>query len=96
MSIPRTTHQWLRPLYDALDGHAKRPLQFGSPTSYFGVYGVSGAIQYVGVGSTGTAAGGGPTGSSFFDQRSNGGTGTNYYTLTDIVQALKGVGIIAK
>lgn len=94
MSCPRTTHQWLQPLYNFLDGKTSRPL--GVSTGFFGVYGVTGIKQPTGVGSTGSAALGGVTGTTFFDMRSNGGTGTNYYTLTDLVADLKAQGLIAK
>jgi hypothetical protein len=96
MSIPRTTHQWLQPLYNVLDGHASRPLQLSSPTGIVGFFGASGIKQPTGLGVTGSAAAGGVTGTTFFDLRTNGGTGTNYYTLTDVVADLKGLGILAR
>jgi hypothetical protein len=94
MSIPRTTHQWLRPIYDVLDGHSIRPLQLSSPTGIMGFFGASGIKQPTGIGFTGSASLGGSTGVSFYDLRSNGGTGAQYYTLTDVVQALKGLGLL--
>lgn len=92
MSIPRTTHEWLQPLYNVLDGHASRPLQLSSPTGLIGVFGASGSRQWTGAGSTGSVSLGSATGTSFFDQRWNGGTGTNYYTNNDIVAAFKAFG----
>lgn len=94
MSIPRTTHTWLSPLYNTLEGKVVRPLQLGSATGFLGFYGVSGIQRPTGVGSTGGAVAGGPTGTTFFDQRSNGGTGTNYYTLNDLVLFLKRNGLL--
>jgi len=106
---PITTHQWLQPLYHWLKGWgtasvftgptgARFPaaVQFGFPTGILGFYGATGTLQPTGLGSTGSAAGGGVTGTTFFDIRSNGGTGANYYTLTDIVNALKLEGLLAK
>lgn len=95
MSTPfRTTHQWLAPLYAILGGRVVTPLQLGSATSYIGFYGVSGIQRPTGIGSTGGAVAGGPTGTTYFDQRSNGGTGTNYYTLNDLVLFLKRNGLL--
>lgn len=97
MSTPfRTTHQWLQPLYAILGGRAVTPLQLGSATSYLGFYGTSGIKQPTGLGVTGSAALGGATGTSFFDFRTNGGTGTQYFTFTDVVNALKLNGLLAK
>lgn len=36
MSFPRTTHQWLAPLY----GHLERAVDFGAPSGYSGLQGV--------------------------------------------------------
>lgn len=109
MAIPRTGHQWLQPLYNCLQGKAglspsgpsgiAPPLIFGGPTAIMGVYGQSGTRQPTGLGSTGSAPGGGLTGlagASAFDLRTNGGTGTNYYTFNDVVNSLKLIGILAK
>lgn len=106
---PITTHKWLQPLYAFLRGFgtasqytgptgmlAPSTVQFGTPTMTIGFFGATGTKQPTGLGSTGSAAGGGATGSTFFDQRWNGGTGTNYYTVNDIVNALKSEGLLAK
>lgn len=92
----RTTHQWLRPLYAVLGGAGLTPLQLGSPTSVLGFYGASGIKQPTGVGVTGSAALGGATGTTYFDFRTNGGSGAQYYTLTDVVLDLKALGILAR
>jgi hypothetical protein len=89
MSVPRTTHPWLQPFYNALEGKKSRPLQLGSASGAMGFYGASGIQRPTGIGATGSAAGGGVTGTSFFDLRTNGGTGVQYYTLSDIVAILK-------
>lgn len=91
MSIPRTTHQWLKPLYDMLDGHGKRALVLGSPTSVIGMYGYTGVKQPTGVGATAGTTG--ATGT--LTLASNGGTGTNFYTFGDLVLFLKQRGDIA-
>lgn len=91
----RTTHQWLKPLYAVLGGVGIIPLQLGSPTGVIGFYGASGIRQPTGLGVTGSAALGGVTGATFFDLRTNGGTGAQYYTLTDVVNILKREGLIA-
>lgn len=107
--VPITTHEWLQPLYHWLRGWgsasvftgptgARFPaaLSIGMPTGILGFFGATGVQQPTGLGATGSAAGGGVTGSTFFDIRSNGGTGANYYTITDVVNALKGEGLLAK
>lgn len=101
MGVPRTTHTWLKNLYNFLDGKSLSPTglaitMFGSPTGQLGFYGVTGAKQPTGLGTTGSAALGGVTGTTFFDLRTNGGTGTQYYTLTDLVADLKLQGLLAK
>lgn len=98
--IPRTTHTWLKPLYDVLQGKQKAGgpagLNFGSPTGVMGFYGATGIAQPTGVGMTGSAVLGGVTGATFFDFRTNGGTGTQFFTFTDVVNALKLQGLLAK
>lgn len=113
MSFPRTTHQWLAPLY----GHMEKVLDFGAPSGYSGMQGVgvaqgvpiarfgnaSGTIgMYGSTGpagqlATGTAGITGLTGAGGMTAFSmvwiNGGSGA-YYRLTDIVTALKNVGIL--
>lgn len=84
MSIPRTTHTWLQPLYNALEGKKARPLQLGSPTGALGLYGASGILRPTGLGAI-TAS----TGLSGYDTKSNGGTGTQFYSLQDLVLILK-------
>lgn len=101
MSVPRTTHQWLRNLYNYLDGKSASPTgvafaSFGSPTGTLGFFGATGSKQPTGLGVTGSAALGGVTGTTFFDLRTNGGTGTQYYTLTELVMDLKAQGLLAK
>ena len=89
MSIPRTTHQWLQPLYDALEGKKLRPLQLGGPTGALGLYGASGILQPTGLG-----ASAGWTGSTAIP-KTNGGTGTQFYSLSDLVLIMKLRGDIA-
>lgn len=84
MGVPVTTHQWLKPLYDTLNGKGSRPLNFGSPTGVMGFYGSTGIARPTGIG-----ASLGITGTTFFDARTNGGTGTQFYTLNDLVLLLK-------
>jgi len=87
MSAPfRTTHQWLKPLYAILSGVSPVPLQLGSPTSYLGVYGASGIQRPTGLGSFAGGTGGASGG---LDVRSNGGTGAQFYTFSDLVLILK-------
>lgn len=96
IGVPITTHQWLQPLYRWLGGKGvTAAASFGSPTGRLGFFGASGIQQPTGIGSTGGAAAGGPTGTTFFDMRSNGGTGTNYYTFNDVVLDLKRLGLLA-
>lgn len=94
MPIPRTTHQWLKPLYDVLEGRTARPLQLGSPTGPIGFYGSSGGLRLAttSLRSTGGFTGG-ASGAAVDSELCNGGTGT-YYSRSDIVRALKNVGII--
>ena len=93
MSVPRTTHQFLQPFYDALEGRGIRQPQIGSATGTVGLYGATGVAQLP----TGTA---GTTGITGMGQNTgfnaiwlNGGSGS-YYTLSDMVTALKNVGIL--
>lgn len=101
---PVTTHTWLRPLYRWLKGMGGVVLsptgvvldyQVGVTGAALGFYGNTGTLQPTGVGSTGGGSGG-VTGTTFFDMRSNGGTGVNYYTFNDLVLDLKNQGLIAK
>lgn len=114
--VPRTTHTWLKPLYNYLDngvaaitpsgasgiastawlGAYVPQSVVGNATGTIGVYGASGILQPTGLGMTGSATLGGPTGTTFFDFRTNGGTGAQYYSFTDIVNILKLRGDIAK
>ncbi len=93
MSLPRTTHRWLQPLYDALDGRGTRQPQIGTSTGTVGLYGATGVgrIATGTAGITGTTGAGGMT--AFERVWINGGSG-NWYTLSDIVTALKNVGIL--
>lgn len=95
MSMPRTTHKWLQPLYDALDGRGIRQPQIGSPTGTVGIYGATGIAQLASgtAGITGLTGAGGMT--AFSMVWINGGSGA-YYTLSDIVTALKNVGILKR
>ena len=109
-SVPRTTHQWLKPLYNYLDNGVKVTVpsgasgiangawlgsnvldtQIANATGAVGFYGSTGILRPTGLSSTA-----GATGVTFFDQRSNGGTGANFYTLADLVAILKSRGDIA-
>lgn len=83
--FPTTTHTWLKPLYDTLN----------SPTGKPGFYGTSGIAQLA----TGTAGITGVTGAGGMTAFSmawfNGGSGA-YYTISDLVTALKNVGILKR
>lgn len=92
MSIPRTTHQWLKPFYDMLEGKGNRPLQLGSPTGALGFFGTSGLAR-VATGTYGSTAGTTAGASGLLTLRSNGGTGT-LVTLDDVVRALKSHGFL--
>lgn len=93
MANYRSTHQWLKPLYDELDGRTPRPVQLSSSTGYLGVFGASGTTRMpTGFGFTGGAAQGGATGTTFFDFRTNGGTGAAYYNFTELVGYFKRLG----
>jgi hypothetical protein len=85
MPMPRTTHQWLQPFYRA----------FVSPTGILGVFGATGSTRLTALGLTGSAAQGGMTGTTFFDFRTNGGTGTNYVNFTELVGWAKRIGFLA-
>lgn len=95
MGVPITTHQWLRPLYNALNGRSASPTgvaytQLGSATGLLGVYGATGGRQIsTGTNSIGAATGLGNSGGLWF----NGGSGA-YYTQNDVVLALKVMGVI--
>jgi hypothetical protein len=94
MGLPRTTHPWLQPFYDALDGSGTRQVQLGSSTGTVGLYGATGIAGRL---STGTAGITGITGAGNMTDFSmvwiSGGTG-NFYRLDDIVIALKNCGIL--
>jgi len=92
MSVPRTTHQWLKPLYDMLEGKGGRNTQFGSPTLPIGLYGFTGFLPLTTAAAgqvTGATGAGLPSGLGFF----NGGTGT-CFTVNDVVKALKNLGVL--
>ncbi len=103
------TYGWLGPIYDYMDalgsvvtpsgasgipnaiwaGKTVRGTMVSNATGLFGLYGSTGILRPTGLG-----ASGGTTGASGFDLRSNGGTGTQFYTLTDLVAILKSRGDI--
>lgn len=94
MGLPRTTHQWLQPLYNALDGKGTRQPQLGSSTGTLGFYGTTGIAGRLATGTagiTGFTGAGSNTGtlSLWF----NGGTGS-WYTQSDVIIALKNCGIL--
>ena len=104
----RTTHTWLKPLYDLLEGKTSASLSIGSSTGIVGLYGSSGLAVQLATGTNGLfnnatsfgASGFGATGiggSGLYVHLGrasyNGGTG-NFYTSNDIVTALKNVGIL--
>lgn len=113
--VPRTTHQWLKPLYNYLDNGAQvvypsgasgipnavlvgaqvPMLALGNASGSIGMYGGTGAAG--GQLSTGTAGITGVTGAAGNTGPSvwwfNGGTG-NWYTISDIVTALKRVNVL--
>jgi hypothetical protein len=90
MSMPRTTHPWLQPLYDALEGRGTRQPQLGSATGTVGLYGATGIARLA----TGTMAppAGSITGASGL-LWANGGSGS-YYHQNDVVAALKNLGVL--
>ncbi len=106
MSIPRTTHPWLKPFYDMMEGKGTRQPQIGSSTGTIGMYGVTGIAPRLATGglnlsatflgasgfaSTGIGASGLYTHLARF--AAHGGTGTPY-TLDDLVRSLKNLTII--
>lgn len=106
MSLPRTTHPWIQPFYDALEGRGIRQPQIGSPTGTVGLYGATGILPIAtggnlilgatfvgasGFGATGVGASGLYTHLARFAD--NGGSGTPY-THGDVVSALKRLGAI--
>lgn len=94
MPLPRTTHQWLKPFYDTLEGRGSRPLQLGSPTGVMGFYGFTGLPRSPTTLARSTGGyTGGASGAVVDTQLYNGGTGT-YYSNTDVVRALKNAGFL--
>lgn len=106
MSIKRTTHTWLKPVWDNIDGITQRP--YGVATSVHGFYGTTGIARIAtgglsvvaasGLGASGFQATG--IGSSGFythlaQAAFNGGSGAAY-TLNDVVCALKNMGILPR
>lgn len=106
MSIKRTTHTWLKPVYDSLDGVSRYP--FGVATSVHGFYGGTGIARiatggngilsatYLGASgfiSTGLGASGLYTHLARFAD--NGGSGTPY-TFGDVVTQLKNMNILPR
>ncbi len=91
MAVPRTTHQWLQPLYDFLSGKGTGFTTLGSSTGVIGLYGATGAARIA----TGTNSvlGTSSVGNSGILSVANGGTGT-YYNENDIVLALKNLGVL--
>ena len=95
MATPVTTHQWLRNLYLFFTGRGtNQPMQLGSPTQVMGFYGftglprlASGALRATG----GYTAG--ASGAAVDSQLYNGGTGT-YVSVSDVVKALKNIGVL--
>jgi hypothetical protein len=106
MAIPRTTHPWLQPFYDCLQGKGSSVLNIGSSTGILGLYGASGfarvatggngilSATYIGASgfaSTGLGASGLYVHLARFAD--NGGSGTPY-TLSDIVRQMKNMGAL--
>lgn len=93
MPIPRSTQQWLQPLFQMLEGKGNRPLMLGSPTQVMGFYGTTG-LPRIATGSL-RSTGGSTAGASGAPDTSlyNGGTGT-YVSTNDIVRALKNAGFL--
>lgn len=95
MATPITTHQWLRNLYLFFTGRGtNQPMQLGSPTQAMGFYGFTGLPRsptsiYR---STGGFTGG-ASGAAVDSELANGGTGT-YYSRSDVIRALKNIGIL--
>lgn len=107
--VPRTTHTWLKALYNYLDleiagiypsgasgipnatwvGKGVAAVQIGNASGIIGLYGSTGLARPTGLGATA-----GTTGLSGFDLRSNGGTGTQFYSLNDLVAIMKSRGDI--
>lgn len=91
---PRTTHQWLQNLYNYLDGIGAASPALGASTGYIAFYaatGVTGGQQIA----TGTVASGGPSGTNAASTAwTNGGISGTYYTLSDVVGALKTTGFL--
>lgn len=90
--IKRPTHTWLKPVLDQLDGVFATGL--GSASSLHGLYGQAGVAQLASgtAGITGWTGAGSSTVSNIWF---NGGTGA-FYNLSDVVTALKNVGILKR
>ncbi len=103
--VPRTTHTWLRALYNYLDteiayvqpagatgtqglalliGAGAPQTDIGNATGLIGMYGTTGILRPTGLGAVA-----GITAASGYDARSNGGIGTNFYSLQDLVLIMK-------
>ena len=92
MAFPRTTQTWLKPLYDALDGRGVRQPVMGSSTGTIGMYGTTGIAGRLATGTAGITAwtgAGASAGLLWF----NGGSGA-FYTIGDVVVALKNMGVL--
>lgn len=44
MTMPRSTHGYLQPFFDAIDGRGTRQPQIGSPSGTVGLYGATGIL----------------------------------------------------
>lgn len=91
MSFPRTTHQWLRHVYAALNGFI--PLRLGSPTGVINLYGASNMAPQIATGTAIATGWTGAAGASSVAFWANGGTGS-YYNFPDTVLAMKNAGIL--
>lgn len=89
----RPTHTWLKPLFDVLDGSGTQQPRLGSSTGTVGLYGVTGIARIATgtAGITGVTGAGGNTGPSVW--WFNGGSGS-WYTISDVVVALKNIGVL--
>lgn len=91
MPFPRSTHQWLRHVYAALNGRTY--LSLGSPTGAIGLYGATGTAGQLATGTAGITGWTGAGSSTVSQIWFNGGTGT-FYTISDLVLMGKNAGLL--
>jgi hypothetical protein len=89
----RPTHQWLKPLFDVLDGVGVQQPRIGSSTGTVGLYGATGIAPRLATGTAGITGWTGAGSSTVSQIWFNGGTGS-FYTVSDAILALKNLGAL--